>query len=102
MSLAIGLALFGMAAPSCYSTWQLIAPPGLRGRVIASFTLVSGLAGMALGPVAVALVTDQVLHSNARVGESIAIVLSCALPTMAMLLFASRKSVRRLADPARG
>lgn len=98
VSLAIGMALFSTIAPGSYATWQRIAPPELRGRVMASFSLVAGLLGTALGPVVVALLTDRVLHSEARVGESIAITVSFSLPTMAILLFASRKALRRLPE----
>ena len=71
------------------------ALPMLRGRVTAGFTLVTGLLGSGLGPVAVALVTDRVFHDEARVGASIAVVVSLALPAVALLLLTGRGALRR-------
>ncbi len=93
--LAIGLVLFGMIGPGSYAAWARIAPPLLRGRLTAGFTLVTGLLGSGLGPLTVALVTDRVFHNEAKVGMSIAIVVSLALPVVALLLFTGRGALRR-------
>ena len=98
--LAIGLVLFGAIGPGSYAAWAQIAPPLLRGRVTAGFTLVTGLLGSGLGPVAVALVTDRVFHDEARVGASIAVVVSLALPAVAVLLLTGRGALRRRSDQA--
>ena len=93
--LGIGLVLFGVIGPGSYAAWARIAPPALRGRVTAGFTLVTGVLGSGLGPVAVALLTDRVFHDEAKVGASIAIVASLALPVLALLLLSGRAALRR-------
>lgn len=92
--LGIGMAIFGAVAAGSYATWQRIAPPGLRGQVAASFTLVAGLLGVGAGPIAVALITDMVLRDEALVGVSVAILAALIMPVVALLLLTGRGLVR--------
>ena len=93
------IAICGVAdaqhTPGSYAAWARIAPPLLRGRVTAGFTLVTGLLGSGLGPIAVTLTTDRVFHDESKVGMSIAVVVSLALPAVALLLLTGRGALRR-------
>ena len=53
---------------------QVLAPNQLRAQVTALFLLVSNLIGLGVGTTAVALITDQILHSPLLVGNSISIL----------------------------
>ena len=94
-ALGIGLLLFSVAGPSAYATMARMAPRTLRGQVTAGFTLVSGLLASGLGPVSVGLVTDKLLGDEARVGTSIAMVVSLALPIQILLLLTARPLLRK-------
>jgi MFS family permease len=93
MCLAIGLIPSGTTGAGSYATWQLIAPPHLRGRVTSAFVFVSSLCGIGVGPVAVGLTTDYVFRNEAMVGMSLALVLAITLPTIALFLGLGSKSL---------
>jgi MFS family permease len=92
--LAVGLLLLGTIASASYSTWQLIAPPRLRGRVTSAFVLCASLGGTSIGPLAVGLTTDRLFRDEAMVGKSIALVLAVSLPLVAFLLLRARAALR--------
>jgi len=96
--LGLGMGGVGVTAASSYSTWRMVAPPALRGRVTALFVLVTGLVGGGLGPVSVALVTDRVLGDEARVGEAVAIVVGVVLPIASILFLWSRRAMRAIPE----
>lgn len=98
LMLAAGMGGIGVTAASSYSVWRLVAPPALRGRVTALFVLITGLLGGGLGPVSVALVTEHVLGSEARVGEAIAIVVGVVLPIVSILLLSGRRAMRAIPE----
>ena len=98
VGLGIGIFLVSVIGPGAYATWERIAPRTLRGQVTATSTLVAGLVGSGLGPVSVGLVTDKILGNESQVGTSIAIVISLALPLLALLLFAARPLLRAHPD----
>jgi MFS family permease len=60
--------------PAGIAALQLITPPLLRGRISALYMVVVNFAGLALGPVFVALLTDYVFHSMAAIGVALAII----------------------------
>ncbi|MGE3747007.1 MAG: spinster family MFS transporter [Sphingomonadaceae bacterium] len=98
LTLGLGMGVFSMIAAGSYATWRQIAPPQFRGQITAGFTVVSGLLGAGMGPVSVALVTDYVFGDEAMVGISLAIVLSIAIPAIAILLATARPLARHLDD----
>jgi MFS family permease len=53
--------------PAGIAALQLITPPLLRGQISALYMVVVNFAGLALGPVLVALLTDYVFHSKAAI-----------------------------------
>jgi MFS family permease len=63
-----GLSISQSAAPASI---QEVVPNRMRGQAIAIYLLIAGLLGIGLGPVAVALVTDRVFHSDAALPYAI-------------------------------
>lgn len=85
-----------------YSLMQLVTPREIRGRVVASFILTTCLFEYAIGPTAVALVTDLVFQRDNAVGLSVACIGLVSLVTGCLFLNAARKSVwSALADTNR-
>src|SRR5690606_37864379 len=66
--LCVGLTMLGVIAAGSYATWQMIAPPALRGQLTACFILVGALMGSGFGPVLVGLVTDFIFGDELMVG----------------------------------
>jgi MFS family permease len=84
-SLAVGLytsGLFFVLMPATLSAIavQYVTPNRQRATMAAAFVLTLNLVGFGLGPIFVALVTDHVFHSSARLGDSLLIVTACMLP----------------------
>ncbi|PQM26012.1 MFS transporter [Sphingopyxis lindanitolerans] len=92
--LGIGMLCYGFTAPGPYSTFNRLAPPELRGRLMACFVLFHAFVGAGLAPVVVGLVTDAVFGDDMAVGRSLTIVLGVALPLMAALLYMAWRSER--------
>lgn len=92
--LCVGLTLLGVIAAGSFTSWQVIAPPSLRGQLTAAFVLVGAVVGAGLGPLSVGLLTDYVFGDPRMVGYSIAIVVGFALPTMGALLLGGRGALR--------
>ncbi|MGV7123135.1 spinster family MFS transporter [Sphingopyxis sp. 550A] len=93
--LGVGMLFYGFTAPGPYSTFNRLAPPELRGRLMACFILFHALVGAGLAPVVVGLVTDRVFGDESAVGHSLVTVLSAALPLMAAFLYLCWRHVRR-------
>lgn len=83
IGLFIGLVAAHSAIPPV--ALQLLVAGDLRGKAASSLTLIAGLPGIALGPMAVAFVTEKVLQDPGKVGTSIAICLTVMLPACGML-----------------
>lgn len=80
---------------------QVATPERLRGRASALFILTFNLLGLGLGTPLVAAITDFVLHDDAKVGWSIALVSVTLSPVAALLFWLSRGSLRSaLSEPA--
>lgn len=92
-SLAVVACLCGAVAalastsPGAMAGLQLITPPAQRGRISALFLIIVNLVGVGLGPLVVALLTDDVFRSKAAIHLSIAWVAAIFLP-LGGLLFA--------------
>ena len=67
-------------------TLQEVVPNEFRGQVFAVYLLVMSLIGYAVGPFAVAFVSDSLLHDEAKVHLSLAIVSGVFLPLSAVIL----------------
>jgi MFS family permease len=77
------LALVGHVATSLFATWSITAaltalnqvtPNQLRGQVVAVYTLLTGLVGIAVGSGAVGLLSDYVFNYETGIGPSLAVV----------------------------
>jgi len=67
-------------------TLQEVVPNEFRGQVFAVYLLVMSLIGYAIGPFAVAFVSDSVLRDESKVHLSLAIVSGVFLPISAAIL----------------
>ncbi|MFT4067727.1 spinster family MFS transporter [Paraburkholderia sp.] len=74
----LGLLTFGSALglSSAPAVIQDVVPNQLRGQAAALHFIFAGLFGLSLGPTAVAMVTDYVLHDPTRVGVSLLVVIA--------------------------
>lgn len=97
-SLAIGLPTFGVISAASYATWRKIAPPELHGQITAAAVLFMALVGGALGPLAVALVTDNILQNEMKLGSALSLVVGTAMALTAILLLSGRKALEALPD----
>lgn len=82
---------------------QMIAPPTLRGRVFAVFSIPLALLG-GLGPPLVGAITDYVFHDEARLGWALSILLGTAIPLAIVALRVCLPALRQAIDandPAR-
>lgn len=64
----------GICNTTVYPAVQAIAPAGFRGRILALYGLSAQLAGIGLGPLATALVTDRVFGDRAMLHLAIVAV----------------------------
>jgi MFS family permease len=74
---------------------QNVTPAPMRGRVSAIYVLVSALMGLSLGPLAVAIVTDNVFHNEAAVSQSLALIGTIAILAALIAMHFGRSSLRR-------
>jgi MFS family permease len=80
----------GLAA----ATLTVATPSEFRGRLSAMLTLMINLGTLGLAPTIVALFTDFVFHSDAKIGWSLAAVLAIFGPLAVVLLTLARKPMR--------
>jgi MFS family permease len=69
------LATTNLAACTTPTVLQEVAPNELRGLMLGSYYVVQGILGPGLGPISVALVTDQVFGDPAAIGLSMPLVM---------------------------
>jgi MFS family permease len=86
--------LVAMALATAPAALQDITPPRLRGVQHALGILAVNLVGLGVGPTAVALVTDYVLHDEARLNYALAIVAPAALALSALAGILSASAYR--------
>jgi MFS family permease len=72
---------------------QNITPPVFRGQATALYLLVMNIMGIGMGPLIVALITDDVFHDRSKVGYSLCVVALVIIPLATLLLWCGRKSV---------
>lgn len=61
---------YGIASASL----AIVAPAALRGQLVALYLMISNLVGLTLGPLLVALLTDNFFHDDAAVGLSLSLL----------------------------
>jgi MFS family permease len=66
---------------------QIITPNQIRGQVTALFLFVFNIIGFGFGPTFIALITDYVLHSEARLGEAMALAAAVMGPLAAFIFW---------------
>lgn len=85
--LMVPLIFFGAMPTGAAATMtQLIAPPHLRGMVVAVFLLVINVIGIGLGPLSIGLLNDQVFGDPAAIGQSMALVIAFSTVIGTLLL----------------
>lgn len=103
-----GLSLFALAVSVflvCASVGHqatvatLISPNRLRGQVSAFYILMQGVIGAALVPLAVALISDKVLHDPSQIGLAMAIVGVIGVVVGAIAFVLGLKPLRQALTP---
>lgn len=95
-TLLIGMTFLVIPSALAPAILQSVCPNEMRGQVFAFYMLVMSTFGFALGPLSVALITDHVLHDEARLHVSLALVACLCVPASAVSLGAARRRFRRL------
>lgn len=98
-----GMAVFGYASAIALAPAALpiIVPNEMRGQVYALYLLTISILGYAVGPVAVALITDHLFANDAMVGRSMAVVALVGGPLAILLWTVSRRQFLKLTGNAR-
>lgn len=94
--LALLILFMGMPIGLTQSALQAITPNEMRAQMIAVYLTVVSLIGPALGPSAVAALTDFHFHDDAAVGISLSIVITVAATVSVAVLALSIRALRRL------
>lgn len=93
-----GVAVFGLASAIALApvALQIVAPNELRAQVYAVYLLVISLLGYAIGPLAVAILTDQLFADETMVGRSMSIVAAVGGPASTACFAVSRRRYVKL------
>lgn len=75
---------------------QLLTPPPLRGRLAGLYLFVTNMVGAGLGPLIVALLTQDLFHDRGKLGLAMAIVIPCAALAGAATLGLARSACARI------
>jgi hypothetical protein len=94
---APGLLLMTLPGGTAIQVIQEAVPNQLRGQASALYYLVAGVAGLTLGPLSVALLTDYVFEDARQIGPAIAIVAGAVAPLAGALSLFARRPFRDLA-----
>ena len=70
---------------------QIVTPNEMRGQVTAFFLLIFNLFGTGLAPLVVGFVTNYVIGSEAKVGQSIALTAAIMGPLALLILWSGLK-----------
>lgn len=77
---AARIAAFGLAFAQSFpygiasASLAIVAPPALRGQLVALYLMISNLVGLTLGPLLVALMTDNYFRDDNAVGLSLSLL----------------------------
>ena len=103
MALMLPAVIFSTFAPAAMPvSVQEIVPNRMRGAVAAGLILFTSVIGLGFGPVLVSLFTNFVLHSQAQLRYSLAVVPPAALLTSAIIGFSGLGAFSRARDRLRG
>jgi MFS family permease len=80
---------------------QIVTPNEMRGQVTAFFLLIFNLFGTGLAPLVVGFITNYVVGSEAKVGESIALTAAIMGPLALLILWSGLKPYARSVAQAR-
>lgn len=94
------LFLFSVAGAAGIAAVQDLAPPRFHGAFAAGQAFIYAMAGLGLGPMAVALLTDGVFKAPGQVGFSITLVVAGSLGAGVIALWAALAGTVRRADAA--
>lgn len=88
-------AVFAVIGTVMLASLQLLFPPRMRGSAVAITLVLNTVLGATVGPLAIAMVTEQVLGDPALVGWSIALVCLPCLAVAAGLYALARRNIAR-------
>lgn len=74
---------------------QLLTPPALRGRLSGLYIFCTNIIGAGLGPLIVALITQNLFHDKAKVGLAMAIATPVSALGAAAILWSARHAYAR-------
>ena len=89
--LACATFAFGMMQGLPAPALQAMAPNRLRARVLALYFMLGNPIAFIIGPTAVALISDWILHDPQQIGLALAVISVIALPFAGVCLIASLK-----------
>jgi MFS family permease len=92
ISFGICLFLFNIAAAAIIAAVQDLAPAQMRGVFAAGQAFIYAIAGLGLGPTAVALTTERLLGDATQLGVSIALIAGTALAAAAAALWLAQRA----------
>ncbi|MFD7619827.1 spinster family MFS transporter [Streptomyces sp. NPDC059802] len=93
--LAIAMFFASFPMPASTAAMQVLSPNQMRAQVSALFLLISNLMAVGLGTTLVALVTDELLGSDQRIGASLSLVYGIASVLSIVLLWRGCAHFRR-------
>jgi MFS family permease len=91
-------ALLGVPTLLAGAALQMISPDRIRAQIMAIHLLLVNLVSLSLGPLAVALITEQIFKSPASVGYSLGVVDVVAALAAATIFLLSKKGFLRCND----
>lgn len=94
----IASVLYSLPQALSSSTLQLVTPNRMRGIASSIYVFVVSVAGLALAPTVVALITDYGFGDEGRVGDSLAITCAVATAAGSVFLFRALPAYRRMLD----
>jgi MFS family permease len=80
---------------------QTVTPNEMRGQVTALYLFIFNLFGSGLGPFAIGFVTDHIVRSEAKLGESIALTAAVLSPLVLIIMWLGIKPYARSVARAR-
>jgi MFS family permease len=91
----LGVLFFGLALANAVGPIgvQNICPPAFRGQATALYALTLNLVGAGMGPLVIALITDNLFHDRSMVRYSICIATLVIMPLAVTVLWSGRKAV---------
>lgn len=92
------ITVFGYASAVALApaAFPIVVPNEMRGQIYALYLLTISMLGYAVGPVAVALITDNLFGSDAMVGWSMALIALIAGPVAAFFWAVARQQFLKL------